>query len=150
MPIPTLNKHGYLPPGAHHCTLEEVEATFNANEHRRKLISDLKRFLDWLKTAHRLNLPYYIDGSFTTGKEFPSDIDVVLDGSNATAEEIVRTLLLVTKRPEIKAQFRIDFLPYFPGCPHDLRDFFQYIRTDELNNKRLPPQTRKGILRILP
>lgn len=151
MPIPALTAHGYLPVGAHDCTLDDVEANFAGNAHRTQLLEDLRRFLDWLITTHGISLPYYVDGSYTTSKAHPSDIDFIIDISNATPLEIGTVMTLFAfNRSQIKADYRIDFLPYHPNASNDLRAFFQYVRTEELNRRNLPIDTRKGILRIVP
>lgn len=151
VPIPALTANGYLPVGAHDCTLDDIEANFTGNPHRAQLLNDLRRFLHWLSTEHGLDLPYYVDGSYTTGKAHPSDIDFIIDISDATPVQIGMAMnLYAYQREQIKADFRIDFLPYHPGAGNDLRQFFQYVRTEELNQRKLPSETRKGILRILP
>lgn len=151
VPIPALTMYGYLPAGSHDCTLDDVEADFAGNPHRIQLLADLRRFLHWLATVHDLALPYYVDGSYTTSKPNPSDIDFIIDISNATQLQIGTAMTLYAfHRDQIKADFHVDFLPYHPGAGKDLRAFFQYVRTEELNQRKLPIDTRKGILRIVP
>jgi hypothetical protein len=114
-------------------------------------MNDLRRFLQWLSATHGLDLPYYVDGSYATGKALPSDIDFIIDISNATRQEIgIAMYLYAFQHDQMKTDFRIDFWPYHPGASNDLRQFFQYVRTEELQQRRLPADTRKGILRIVP
>jgi hypothetical protein len=51
---------------------------------------------------------------------------------------------------EIKSNFKVDYWFYHPRADKDLRQFFQYVRVEELQQRQLPPNTRKGILRIQP
>lgn len=151
VPIPALTPDGYLPPGAHDCTLDDVEADFTGNPHRIRLMDELRRFLTWLDTVHGLALPYYVDGSYTTSKTTPSDIDFIIDITHATQVEIGKALYLFSmEKDQIKTDFHIDFWLYHPVAGNDLRAFFQYVRTEELNQRKLPIDTRKGILRIVP
>lgn len=151
MPIPALTADGYLPAGEFDCDLSDVEHAFGINEHRAELLRKLREFLLWLRDNHGLELPYYVDGSYTTAKDVPSDIDVVLDLTFATDQQIGITLTLFTlHQVVIKQTFKVDFWFYHPGAQKDLRHFFQYVRVEELQQRQLPPDTRKGILRIQP
>ena len=74
MSIPDLREDGELPGGVHIATIEEVEKSFGSSSSRRQiLISGLKMAIDNFKKANIKRI--YIDGSFTTDKEEPNDID---------------------------------------------------------------------------
>lgn len=149
MAIPALTVDGYLPAGEFACNLGEVEAAFGINDHRAELLNKLREFLVWLSDDHDLDLPYFVDGSYTTAKDVPSDIDFVLDLTNATDEQIGSALTLFTfHQAMIKQTFKVDFWFYHPDADKDLRQFFQYVRVEELQRRQLPPDTRKGILRV--
>lgn len=151
MPIPMLTADGYLPVGEFDCDLVEVENVFGINDHRVDLLDKFREFLAWLRNQHGLDLPYFVDGSYTTAKELPSDIDFVLDLTNATDSQIGNALLLFTfHQAIIKNNFSVDFWIYHPDADRDLRQFFQYVRIEELQQRQLPADTRKGILRIQP
>ncbi|MGN6152948.1 MAG: DUF6932 family protein [Lysobacteraceae bacterium] len=151
MPIPALTADGYLPVGEHMCDLAEVEGTFCQNDHRTDLLDKLREFLAWLRDQHGIDLPYFVDGSYTTAKEHPSDIDFVLDLTHATDPQIGAALTLFTlHQAQIKDHFKVDFWFYHPDADKDLKQFFQYVRAEELQQKQLPRETRKGILRIRP
>ena len=151
MPIPALTADGYLPVGEFDCDLTEVQQTFGINDHRVGLLDKLGAFLEWLRDHHGLELPFYIDGSFTTSKHHPNDIDFVIDLTNAPQDQIGRAFgLWAVERAAIKENFKVDYWPYVPGAPKDLRAFFQYVRVEELHERQLPMETRKGILRIEP
>ena len=81
--IPGFDPGGNLPPGVHATTWALFVARFGITDHRRRLISGLKRALDSLKRAGCLRT--YIDGSFVTDKERPGDYDACWDpiGVNA-------------------------------------------------------------------
>ena len=67
--IPAFDPGGNLPSGIHATTWALFVAQFGRTDHRRRLISGLKRALDSLKEAACQHA--YIDGSFVTDKERP-------------------------------------------------------------------------------
>ncbi|OAI51267.1 hypothetical protein AYO44_05040 [Planctomycetaceae bacterium SCGC AG-212-F19] len=81
--IPKFDPEGNLPPGVYATTWELFVARFGITDHRRRLISGLKRALDSLKRAGCVRA--YIDGSFVTDREHPQDYDACWDpvGVNA-------------------------------------------------------------------
>jgi len=148
--IPALTAAGYLPAGEHLCTLDEVQQSFATNEHRQGLLKRLRAFLDWLAATESLSMPVYLDGSFATSKPKPSDIDVVMDLEQATDEEIGKAMRVFQHHDWVKKEFLVDYYPYFRTANYDLREYFKYIRVEELQQKQLPKESRKGLLRIEP
>lgn len=76
MPIPLLNKNGFLPEGLHDATLEELRVQFGAfqeSDRRTKLFAKLTELIQAM-TASNLFEELLIDGSFVTGKSVPNDI----------------------------------------------------------------------------
>jgi hypothetical protein len=69
--------NGCLPVGIHTMTFDEFTAAFGYNDHRKKLISGLKRGIDDLIICGCSTL--YVDGSFTTTKSHPKDFDACWD-----------------------------------------------------------------------
>lgn len=80
MPIPDLNEHGFLPEGIHDCTLEEIGARFGrfqSSDRRIRLFEKLRELFVEERRAG-LAIEIYVDGSFTTSKTEPGDIDLVI------------------------------------------------------------------------
>ena len=79
--IPPLNENGYLPPGVHQATLDEVIARFGHGSEQRKAQADSLRWL--LPLCRRAGVArLLINGSFVTAKQEPNDVDcVALQGS---------------------------------------------------------------------
>jgi hypothetical protein len=80
MPIPPLDDEGFLPPGIHDCTLEEVGerfGTLRGSERRGRLFARLQDYVRDLRRTG-LAIALLIDGSFVTGRPDPNDIDLVL------------------------------------------------------------------------
>ena len=89
--IPEFDPGGDLPPGIHATMWVLFVARFGKTDHRRRLISGLKRALDSLKRAG-CRAPY-IDGSFVTDKEQPADYDACWDPVGVNASLIDPVLL---------------------------------------------------------
>lgn len=75
--IPDFNEHGYLPPGVHRATLDEIEERFGrATEIRRAQMQSLHWLVD---LARRAGIERLIaNGSFVTDVLEPNDVDCVL------------------------------------------------------------------------
>jgi hypothetical protein len=75
--IPAFNDDGYLPPGVHQATLEEVAARFGRDPELRRVQMDSLRWLvDLARRAGALRL--IVNGSFATDRAEPNDVDCVL------------------------------------------------------------------------
>ena len=75
--IPAFTKEGYLPPGIYTATIDELESRFSTNIIRKDLFFNLIKLIEDLKLIECGAI--YIDGSFTTNKRLPKDIDVCWD-----------------------------------------------------------------------
>ncbi|MBN2296055.1 MAG: hypothetical protein JXM70_26725 [Pirellulales bacterium] len=75
--IPTLNDEGYLPPGLHQATVEEISARFGREPELRRVQMESLRWL--IQLAWRAGVQRIIvNGSFVTDKLEPNDVDCVL------------------------------------------------------------------------
>ncbi|HVS38142.1 MAG TPA: hypothetical protein VMS17_21465 [Gemmataceae bacterium] len=75
--IPAFNDDGYLPAGVHRATLDEVAARFGQqSEWRRVRAQSLGWLVDLARRAGALRL--IVNGSFTTDRPEPNDVDCVL------------------------------------------------------------------------
>ena len=75
--IPPFNEHGYLPPGIHPATLDEIEARFgHESELRRVQMQSLRWLVDIARRIGVLRL--IVNGSFVTDSYEPNDVDCVL------------------------------------------------------------------------
>ena len=75
--LPDFNDDGYLPPGVHLATLDEVAERFGREtELRRVQTESLQWLVDLARRAGALRL--IVNGSFTTDRPEPNDVDCVL------------------------------------------------------------------------
>jgi hypothetical protein len=75
--IPAFNDDGYLPPGIHVATLDEIAARFGQeSELRRVQLESLRWLIDLARRAGAQRL--IVNGSFVTDIVEPNDVDCVL------------------------------------------------------------------------
>ena len=80
MPIPTLTADGFLPEGVHDCTLVEIGerfGQFQRSDRRCRLFDRLAEYIQDAQTSGVVNA-VIVNGSFVTGKDVPSDIDLIV------------------------------------------------------------------------
>lgn len=109
MPIPEFDDNGNLPPGRHPATLEEVRSRFGGGSmRRRELFRALESVVSRLRSRGVLTI--LVDGSFTTDKYRPGDVDVLFDGNEVNPWSW-RDELNPRFREELKKDKRVDLLP---------------------------------------
>ena len=75
--IPDCNDDGYLPPGIHQATLDEIAARFGHEPELRQVqIESLRWLVQLARRAGALRI--VVNGSFDTDKLEPNDVDCVL------------------------------------------------------------------------
>ena len=84
--IPSPNGDGLLNPGTYWVTWAEIEGKFATSVGRQTLADGAKRAAENLKQAGCKTL--YIDGSFITSKERPSDFDGRWDPDGVTLDQL--------------------------------------------------------------
>ncbi|MGK5084675.1 hypothetical protein WDW37_15375 [Bdellovibrionota bacterium FG-1] len=133
MSIPGLNKNGELPPGEHSATLQELEEAFGkSTPKRQELVQKLKLALSNFKAAKVPKI--WVNGSFTTTKSDPADIDGAWDFDQQTDITQLDPVFLDANGTDAqKHKYGLDFYPNviemgsglpFPG-------FFQTNRSGE-------------------
>lgn len=148
--LPGFNEHGLLPVGIHGCTWSEFCDSFATNPHRAHLCHGLHRLRLEVLQAQHLIIPLLIDGSFVRDKDYPEDIDVLLDLTGVDASTFQRAVTLCARRQELKAEYHVELFPHHPDFPHDFPAFFQYVGIKAAGDLRLDPKHLKGIVRIAP
>lgn len=75
--IPAFNELGYLPPGVHIATWDEIAERFGQSSDLRRVETEsLRWFVDLARRSGVLRI--VIDGSFVTDVDEPNDVDCVL------------------------------------------------------------------------
>src|SRR5690348_6517032 len=107
-PIPCLNEKGFLPPGVYPCSLHEIRKRFGCFtncDRRPNLFKNLELLLNTLRKSG-VGKAVIVNGSFTTAKNDPSDIDMVLvlaQGHDFSAEVTPDEYNLLSKKRVRKA-----------------------------------------------
>jgi hypothetical protein len=146
MPIPQVDEAGYLPPGIHDATLDEVEERFGGfqrSDRRMRLFAKLKEYVKEVRRTG-MAVTLLIDGSFVTSKPEPNDIDLLLvlkPDHDWTAVLRPFEYNAITK-PGVRRMYRFDLFAVQMGSPdYEKRvAFFQQVRDH--------PDRRKGIVRV--
>lgn len=108
--IPDLTDEGWLPPGIHPATWDEIETRFGTTGRRRALLRGLKRALGNLRDAGVQMA--YLDGSFVTSKQTPGDFDGCWDYKGCNPGLIDPVLLtFANKRAAQKAKYGGELFP---------------------------------------
>lgn len=138
-----------LPPGIHDLTEDELDNHFQSgfqnSTTRPPLIAGLKSFMNALRTSG-VEFELWIDGSFTTQKENPNDIDLVafapaatLNGLPPQKQALLQSLF---DRISSRSTFGCDVI-YAPAEDANLRSYWRgwygYDRSEQ----------PKGIARVL-
>lgn len=151
-----LNANGYLPPGIHDLTAVDIKRVFvdlyPSSTTRPVVFAGYERHKAELE-AFNIAIEQFIDGSFTTNKLEPSDVDLVgfanaQDVDNLTpAQQDALTQLF--RGPDTKATHHCD--AYFCPTVPDTDPLFPQLRAQrkywmgEFGNDRL--DIPKGIVR---
>lgn len=106
-----------LPPGLHDLNVNELENhfvdSFSSSNTRQFLIVGLRKYLDALKKVG-VPIEVWIDGSFSTLKIDPNDVDLVIfahsNHVNSLDEQKRQLLAWLCDRVSIKTQFGCDVL----------------------------------------
>lgn len=137
--IPEFDAGGNLPPGIHPSSWGLFVARFGITDHRRRLLSGLKRALDSLKHAGCRSA--FIDGSFVTEQEQPGDYDACWDPVGVDAALLHPVLLrFENQRLLQKIVFYGKLFPsHWPATPAGQR-FLEFFQTDKITG------AQKGIV----
>ncbi len=156
-PLPPLTSLGLLPSGIHTTTLEEIDRVFGSTNSRRAAL--WTKFMQWLALMRQENvvISIFLDGSFTTVKPQPGDIDLVIelpDAATLRASGGLRpSFFAIINRQAVKTNYELDVLLWTPDAPpktdRDLVDFFQRVRPNVAAELGVDPDFRKGIIRVM-
>lgn len=147
MAAPPLSSDGFLPGGVHVCSLDEVRERFGKYQNGDNRCRLMERLDAFVKEARKTGLvaSIVIDGSFTTAKDHPNDIDLILvvrSGHDFAADLRPFEYNILSKR-QVRRLYGFDVLVAEEGKPEfgEYVDFFAQVRGD--------PNVRKGMARVI-
>lgn len=146
MTIPACDSRGFLPEGVYDATLGEVVdrfGQFRSSDHRVELGNRLKAYVANLVSTGLIK-ELYVDGSFVSDREVPSDIDLILvlppdHDFSATLSPFDYAAL---SRRRVRARLKFDILV----APHESQTLEGYV--NYFQDVKGMPGERKGILRV--
>ena len=75
--LPPFDHRGYLPPGIHRCSIDELAEHFGQGSPERQVeMAELRELVTWCREFGSCRV--LVNGSFTTVKRSPNDVDVVV------------------------------------------------------------------------
>ena len=132
--IPPFDEHGYLPPGIHRATLDEIEARFGLEPELRRVQMESLRWL--VEIAQRAGVERLIvNGSFATDEFEPNDVDCVLLANADFPQDTEAEAELIAGLPFLQ----IDVLKQ--------KDFDVMVEMIFATDRRF---RRKGMLEVIP
>lgn len=143
--IPNFDEHGCLPPGIYNASIDEVVKRFGGSKSlkRSQLTKNLKLFYNFAR--HHAN-EIYIDGSYTTSKLAPKDVDILIIFPKEFMNDIGAWLAFLNYRNNF-AKYKLHMYGYFDGeNDEDREEIFQtftHTRRDENNISH-----EKGIIKL--
>lgn len=129
--------NGNLRAGIHIMTIDEFEKEFGYNAHRKKLITGLKIGLNELKDCGCKHL--YIDGSFVTTKENPTDFDSCWDPTGVDLIKLKTTYPTIIDFTDHRKNQKIKYYgEFFPSTikanPYDI--YINFFQKDKNGNPK--------------
>jgi hypothetical protein len=150
------NSRGYItPPEAIDVDFDTFQATFVVNNHRQLIFDEYQTFLASLKNLNITPFSQWINGSFTTQKPHPNDIDVVTFinfDHYERVEKVLREIKLdFRSRKKVDCYFVVaypenhpNYLNYRADKLQFLHDFTHDVKREKIMNTKLP----KGLIQI--
>jgi hypothetical protein len=133
--LPEFDENGNLPPGIHHASFKEVVERFGKKSLKRQtLTKNLDTFYDFIKD---FATEIYIDGSFTTNKLAPDDVDllVILTPDFLSQSSVIRDKL--RRFVTFKKVYQLHIFAFIPGRhDQDIQKMISWFTEDRsLNSK---------------
>ena len=130
-----------LPPGIHDATMDEIKTRYATNPHRNLLFQGLVAAVAALRAAGCKNI--YLDGSFVTEKQQPSDFDGCWDPTGVDDQKLDPVLLDFKNKRENQKKKYLGELFLFSGWAAPGHTFLTYFQKDKDTGKP------KGIIHII-
>ncbi|WP_040551950.1 DUF6932 family protein [Rheinheimera nanhaiensis] len=129
-----------LPPGIHFSSMNEVKTVFAHNPHRRRLFDGFYAAANALAKAGCKTI--YLDGSFVTEKDLPSDYDGCWDTAGVDLKLLDPVLITFDNSREAqKAKYYGEIFPAHLNAGLGL-SFINFFQVEKISG------SRKGIIAI--
>lgn len=142
-----------LPEGVHDATLEEVVSAFGGTSRREKLCDHLRQYMANVKLTG-WTCEVLIDGSFVMPQVGePNDIDLILvlpDDWDLNRRDFRAFEYNTLDKGHTKRVYRMEVYPVQSGSERhrEFLELFTQIRIEWCRQFGLPPDSRKGLVRV--
>lgn len=154
MPIPELDKRGFLPEGCHKASWDEIRKSFCVSGHRRNLMKEFHRFIESELRLVGSGLSLIIGGSFISDKVTPDDIEssILIPNAEISSRAALISIGNEAAHLRIKDEYGMDFYVNLDLAGHnDFYNFFQYVGPKAASKKKgLNEKDRRGIIEVSP
>jgi hypothetical protein len=154
LPLPELDKRGFLPEGCHGATWDEIRKVFSVSGHRRNLMKEFHRFIEAELRPAGSGLSLIIAGSFISDKVTPDDIEssILIPNAELPSRADLIGIGSPAEHARIKATYGMDFYVTLDLAGHnDFYNFFQYVGPKAARKKKgLNEKDRRGIIEVSP
>ena len=133
--IPEFDDEGYLPPGIHQASWQEVVDRYGTSEHRNHLLEGFRAAIKIL--AYVGCKTVYLDGSFVTDKSVPGDFDACWDIEDVDIELLIEVepvlLEFSNGRMAQKVKFKGELFPASVQAEDSppFRTFLEFFQIDK-------------------
>jgi hypothetical protein len=146
MAIPCLTAAGFLPPGAHDASMEEIGIAFGRFQDSERRITLFQRLSEYIAELRSLGhaVEVLLDGSFVSAKASPGDIDLIVvypEAFNFSANLTPAEYNTIDRR-RVRRMYGFDVAPVAAGSA-DLEVWKDYFSHD-LRTRTL----EKGLLQV--
>lgn len=143
--IPEFDERGNLPAGIHWATLDDVIKRFSSSKsmRRAKLGKCLVQFISLVNLYAQ---EIYIDGSYTTSKLAPGDIDLIIVLSIASKQDLAFQTKFLALQRNFDDELHIFFR--FENAPFPDQDIYEYFQITKAKNDQNGHIHAKGIISL--
>ena len=155
MPVPPLTTDGWLPPGEHECSLDEIAARFGGRGMGKRylIMRDLRAHLT-ADITREMVAHVYVDGSFVSSAASPNDVYIVLGLREGVLEDLLcgeRSSQAHAMIPKLEGKLseRLDGKKLIQGFVAKVGDpKYEQMRTFFQHDTREGRPSIKGILKV--
>ena len=143
--IPDFDRNGLLPPGEHEAAFDEVIGRFSQPRSRIRTsrTNKLQAFGSFIRPyADKL----YIDGSYTTSKLAPDDVDIVIFFRERVRND--SSFLRKFRRFLDKDRFHLQIISAFPEDASSVARANWHVSFFQQNDRDFDPPVKKGIILV--
>jgi hypothetical protein len=138
--LPDFDENGTLPPGIYAVNLDIILTRFGGSKSlkRSQLTRNFREFYNFIKYY---SIGIYVDGSYTTSKMAPRDIDLIVH----LPSEFKQNVPAFERYLGFRLNYEINHLHIFGHFQGEEEELFQ-SKLDWFTHTRLPENREKGIV----